>query len=1125
MSHDLDEKFYAASYPDILVDETNARNHYEAFGENQGRFPNLHSLRIAAVDPVQFDAILPHVDPEFYGSQVPNLAETGMSAAEHYYHIGWKLSLDPSPRFSTDGYLIDNEDVAKSKINPLYHWIAFGRAEMRSGDRNFSNFGGQNRCSLYDMVAADFDLDFYVSNYDVAKDFDPVRHFITVGWRLGHNPNADFDVQFYLSRSPDVVQLSVNPFHHYLTLGRFEGRMPNEAALRRGLDLTLEELAIAPFFDSDFYLEQHPEIATIHANPLRHYANTGWRRGWDPSREFSTSFYLAISKDVEESGQNPFVHYILDGADAGRPPRPTNEVYLAAEGNYLNSEAVAKLIEPLFDNDYYCERYPDIPSNNLDALQHYISSGWLEGRDPAAWFSTSFYLQNYPGVKSVGMNPLFHYVVWGKANKYNTFDAGLLGKRIKKINNSKIIRGHDFDSVRQSLVAASPLAGGHANPSCLNIGWVIPDYDAGGGGHMTIFRTIKWLEIFGHKCTILVNNPVHDRTNQERLQIILKHYQIIQANVRVFDINNIDQFDCLIATSWDSAYLVDKVPNAKSKFYFVQDYEPYFYATGSRSLLAEQTYRLDLDCLCASRWLQNRMLALGRRATSFDLAADASYWPAPERLVDNGPLRIAFYARGHTSRRAVELGFLALEKLAQHDLDFVVDIFGTHDEIPHAPFEAVHHGIATADELRAIYQAADIGLCFSATNYSLVPQEMMATGLPVVELDTESTREAFPTGVVHLAEPTPDGISDVLASLLNDRDARIAQGKRGLEWVGSLSWEKSARSIEQALISRLQALDAIDGSAQSSKSEEIVASVVIPTYNGGALFKDILLRVLEQTAPWKFEIIVIDSCSTDGTWEFAESTPGVRAIQIPKKSFQHGRTRNEAAQLAKGEYVAFLTQDAMPVDNFWLYDLVTSLDRHPTAACAYGRHIAYESATPFTKRDLTRHFKAMESLPLLMSKYVDIDRWWSGDTGYRRLLHFYSDNNSCLRRSVWERYPYPEIDYGEDQVWAEQIISLGYGKLYVRSAAVFHSHDYSEQETFERARTEAEFFRTQFGYRDIGPSNIVAEAQLKNIDDLTWGTREGLSADEIAAKLRLNVYALSGLAAGSVQRVNIGSAF
>ena len=76
----------------------------------------------------------------------------------------------------------------------------------------------------------------------------------------------------------------------------------------------------------------------------------------------------------------------------------------------------------------------------------------------------------------------------------------------------------------------------------------------------------------------------------------------------------------------------------------------------------------------------------------------------------------------------------------------------------------------------------------------------------------------------------------------------------------------------------------------------------------------------------------------------------------------------------------------------------------------------------------------------------------------------YSDNNSCLRKKVWEQLPLPCVPYGKDQLWANIIINNGFKKIYSKDAIVKHSHDYNNLETYSRAMTEAYFFSSCFGY-------------------------------------------------------------
>ena len=77
-----------------------------------------------------------------------------------------------------------------------------------------------------------------------------------------------------------------------------------------------------------------------------------------------------------------------------------------------------------------------------------------------------------------------------------------------------------------------------------------------------------------------------------------------------------------------------------------------------------------------------------------------------------------------------------------------------------------------------------------------------------------------------------------------------------------------------------------------------------------------------------------------------------------------------------------------------------------------------------------------------------------------------------MRRCVWEKIPYPEISFGEDQAWAWQVIEAGYGKVYGRDAVVYHSHNFLPEEIFSRSLEEASFFQKTFGYELVNKDNI-----------------------------------------------------
>jgi rhamnosyltransferase len=231
------------------------------------------------------------------------------------------------------------------------------------------------------------------------------------------------------------------------------------------------------------------------------------------------------------------------------------------------------------------------------------------------------------------------------------------------------------------------------------------------------------------------------------------------------------------------------------------------------------------------------------------------------------------------------------------------------------------------------------------------------------------------------------------------------------------------------------------------------ASVIIPVKNGGALFRRVLQTVLEQDLGGAaFEVIIIDSGSSDGSdkWveEMAKNHQGLKLIKIKPEEFCHGRTRNVGASLAKGEYLAFLTHDALPVDRCWLANLIKPLEKDHEVAGVFGKHIPYEDCDIFEKELLSRHFENFGIETTLFS-IDDMDRY-KKDASYRHYLCFYSNNSSAMRKSLWEKIPYPDVDFAEDQLWAKTILEKGYKKAYTPEAIVYHSHHYPICEQLKR---------------------------------------------------------------------------
>jgi glycosyltransferase involved in cell wall biosynthesis len=190
------------------------------------------------------------------------------------------------------------------------------------------------------------------------------------------------------------------------------------------------------------------------------------------------------------------------------------------------------------------------------------------------------------------------------------------------------------------------------------------------------------------------------------------------------------------------------------------------------------------------------MREYGAHAESFSLAYDpAVYFAEPRPYAKK---RVVFYARHETRRRGTELGLLALALLKRRLPDTEVVLFGS-PELPYEPpFEYTSAGVLGERELADLYRGAAAGLSVSLTNYSLVPQEMLACGLPVVEMDLPPLRAAYPdtSPGIRLAPPTPAGIADALAETLTlpDSEARRAR-EAASHLVSRLSWSEAGRAL------------------------------------------------------------------------------------------------------------------------------------------------------------------------------------------------------------------------------------------------------------------------------------------------------------------------------------------
>jgi glycosyltransferase involved in cell wall biosynthesis/GT2 family glycosyltransferase len=739
-----------------------------------------------------------------------------------------------------------------------------------------------------------------------------------------------------------------------------------------------------------------------------------------------------------------------------------------------------------FDDKFYLASYPDVEAAGIDPFTHYMELGWREGRDPSSKFGTNYYLLSNKELEFNRLNPFAHYILKGR----NEGRSPLPGKvvQLRKSDKSEIITKPLLRIISSGRKSARPPPATDLNKDSLCIHWVIPDFEIGSGGHMTIFRMVRFLELAGHNCKIWIEEKYFHTNSRSAYDDIVKHFQCISAEVAFVDDGFFNaQGDVVIATVWSTAYTVDAASGFREKFYFVQDHEPEFYSTGVDAILAKHTYSLDLACICAGPWLKQKMSKkYGCWARSFDLAYDEETYKKaaakPKRSGEsNGLVKIAVYARTSTARRCVPLAVAALHILAQRSRNFEVHFFGVQNlRFASTNHLSYSHGVLSSEKLAQLYHDCDIGICFSGTNYSLVPKEMMACGLPVVELDGSNTRSIFPDNVVAFAGPNPFDIADKIEELINSPSKRRAQAAAASNWVSQFSWHKAGKDVERSIKERLQERhsDVFATPAILTPSEKSF-DIVIPTYNGLTDIKETIAALRSQREIDRCQIYCVDSSSSDGTAEWLAQQRDVSLTTIPKEKFQHGETRNLGASLGTARLIAFLTQDARPVNRYWVTDYQMILRHYSRAAGAFGRHIGYWHHPTSIRRKIEDHFLSFLQHPLEVSKDTDPEAWAAPNRGWLQMLHFFSSNNSCLRRSVWEKIPFRSTDYGEDQLWAYDVIAAGHSKVYAPTAIVFHSHNYSPEDAYQRAKIEAKYFHRHFGYEVVSGAAGEGEQFVK----------------------------------------------
>lgn len=198
------------------------------------------------------------------------------------------------------------------------------------------------------------------------------------------------------------------------------------------------------------------------------------------------------------------------------------------------------------------------------------------------------------------------------------------------------------------------------------------------------------------------------------------------------------------------------------------------------------------------------------------------------------------------------------------------------------------------------------------------------------------------------------------------------------------------------------------------------ASIVVRTYNSEATIGRVLEGIFSQGFR-DFELVVVDSGSTDGTHEIVSKYPH-EYVDYSRERFTYSGSLNAGIAAASGEYAVCLSHHCVPLHEDWLGSLVEAMDSYPQLAGVWGPLVFDVGEYPVGKEGL---------------EVMDLE-------GFRKKPnHGLQNPNSIIRRALWEERPFSmTAERCEDQDWAFHFLELGYRTAQVRHAPVLYAPEF-----------------------------------------------------------------------------------
>ena len=310
--------------------------------------------------------------------------------------------------------------------------------------------------------------------------------------------------------------------------------------------------------------------------------------------------------------------------------------------------------------------------------------------------------------------------------------------------------------------------------------WLLPALLEGSGGHRTMFQNIKVLEDNGYINDVYIEDQGQISNNAELKKQAERLFNAKDCNLYLGFENIPSDYDVIFATVWFSAKIVRDINTTAKKVYFIQDFEALFNPMGDGYLMALNSYCYGLHPVTIGHWLAHKMESeFNTPAQCFDFCADSRIYKPLGVKRENA---VCFVFQPDKPRRCSVIGLEALGIIKYLRPDVKIYLYGSR-MMKNVWFEHENLGIISLEKCNELYNKCSVGLCISSSNPSRIPFEMMAAGLPVVDLHMENNLYDMPEGGVLLAHYTPESIAEAVIRLLDDDEKRKKMSLFGIEYM------------------------------------------------------------------------------------------------------------------------------------------------------------------------------------------------------------------------------------------------------------------------------------------------------------------------------------------------------